>query len=265
MFAKQVGAGSRTGRLLQGLADQLSCFGVCGRHSWALRNACREEREGIDLPRRGASVYLRRNGVDHRVFEHIFLQGAYDVHIPAEEVRTVIDCGANIGLSALYFAQRFPQARILAVEPDPDNFAQMLKNVNSCDRIVPVHAAVWGAEEYLRITNPGAASWSFRVDAIVSHEEGDADGLRVPGVTIDGLMREYDIQAIDLLKLDVEGAEHNILQQQADSWLNHVRFIICELHDRHVEGCSKVFHDAMNRNAFSVIYCGENSIAERLN
>ena len=75
----------------------------------------------------------------------------------------IIDCGANIGISSLWFAKEFPGAEIYAVEPSPTNFEMLRKNVAAYPNIVPLLGGVWDRKVDLAITNPQGSSWQFRV------------------------------------------------------------------------------------------------------
>lgn len=259
LIAKQVGAGTTLGRGFQNIADWLSCLANWGTKVYKLRHALTDEAHEIDVPGLRQPVYLRKNGTDHRTFYHVFLKGDYDVRLDASSVSVIVDGGANIGLSSLYFNRKFPGAHIIAVEPDNDNFEQLSKNVRGYSNITAIRGALWGSIADVHIANPNAAAWSFRVE-----EQSVKSTTSLGALTIAQIMNDYKIEYIDLLKLDVEGAEKNIFGPDCDAWLNKTRLIICELHDRFLPGCSSRFHDAVQRNGFDLIYCGENVIAEKV-
>ena len=93
------------------------------------------------------TVRLRPCTGDIFIFYEVLAFHAYalpeDLLAPAQ-VRTIVDCGANIGMTALYMAGRYPNARIIAVEADPQNFAILSHNTAGIDRILPVHGALVG-------------------------------------------------------------------------------------------------------------------------
>ena len=76
-----------------------------------------------------------------------------------------MDAGANIGLASILFANRFPQAKIFAIEPEHDNFNLLADNVCTYDNIVPLHAALWGENATIHLTDPGDGAWGFRDQA----------------------------------------------------------------------------------------------------
>jgi FkbM family methyltransferase len=141
--------------------------------------------------------------------------------LPTNNVRMIVDCGANIGITSLFLAARYPAATILSVEPHPDNFALLKTNVADVPRILPIHACVTGTpERAVRLTSDQAA-WGNRIAT-------DADGVLVPAVTIERLCKQTGIEKIDLLKLDIEGAEEQVLKNA--TFLARTEYIIVELH-----------------------------------
>src|SRR5690348_8471228 len=78
-------------------------------------------------PQIGAPVYIRRHTADVEIFEQIFLRGEYDVPV-AWKPAWVLDLGGHIGLSAAWFASRFPDVPVIVVEPEPANFAMLERN-----------------------------------------------------------------------------------------------------------------------------------------
>jgi FkbM family methyltransferase len=119
-------------------------------------------------------------------------------------VRVIVDCGANIGITSLFLAARYPGARILSVEPHPENFALLRTNVAQVPRILPIHACVTGASRSAVRFTTDQAAWGNRIAA---HDRG----VLVPAITIEELCEQNGIKKIDLLKLDIEGAEEQVL------------------------------------------------------
>lgn len=132
----------------------------------------------------------------------------------------ILDCGANIGLSVIYFKQLYPHSTIVAFEADKSIFEILRKNVRSFgyDDVDFVNRAVWNAEVDLNFTSDGAdggrLSYSF-----------DKPTQTVKAVRL----KDYLDRQIEFLKLDIEGAETAVLQDCADR-LNNVESLFVEYH-----------------------------------
>ena len=158
----------------------------------------------VRLPGFRAPVALRKGTSDIGTFEDIFVTGEYSVHA-AIDPGVIIDAGANIGCASLYFARKYPSAHIVAVEPSKSNFDLLVRNTKAYDNIKPVHAAVWGRSANLRIENPSALANSF---VVIEEEEPSKE--TIPGMTVRQIAAEAGLDRIDLLKMDIEGAEINV-------------------------------------------------------
>jgi FkbM family methyltransferase len=142
--------------------------------------------------------------------------------IPPDKVETIIDCGANIGVTSLYFASVYPKATIYSVEADPENFALLRRNTASEPRIHPIHACIVSTPQSSVSFNNRGPAWGRKLGN---------DGIAVPGITLDALFSAHAINRVDLLKMDIEGAEREVLA--AGDYLGHVQHVIVELHDRY--------------------------------
>lgn len=228
-------------------------FGPLGGTQVVLKAMRGAGQAAVRIPGLRAPVLVRRGGSDWPTFEKVFVDQEYGVDMPGAAPRLIIDAGANVGYATLFFARKFPEARILAIEPEASNFAQLVTNTRAYPNVTPIQAALWGRAERLAITNPGADSWSFRVSA--------ADGAGgVRGVTIPELLALAGAERVDLLKLDIEGAEKDLFEHGAEEWLGRVGLIIAELHDRNRPGCSRAFYQALTRFEFGQFPMGENIV-----
>jgi len=204
-----------------------------------MRNGLRCARDShktvtVDLwiDRRSATTLtLRPFAGDLFVLYEVLAFRAYDIPsslLPTEKVRIIIDCGANIGITSLFLATRYPDATILSVEPHPENFALLKANVAEVPRILPIHACVTGTpQKAIRFTTNQAA-WGNRIAT-----DADTNGsVWIPAITIDELCKRNGIEKIDLLKLDIEGAEQQVLQN--GTFLARTEHIVVELHGEYV-------------------------------
>lgn len=154
--------------------------------------------------------------------------------------RTIVDAGANIGLTAVFFATKYPSSKIIAVEAEASNFIMLQKNVAPYPNISPIHAAIWSRDGEIAVGQPDSSSGAGGEWAFVTHE---GDGDRVRAVTMRTLMDETEIDELDLVKMDIEGAEKEVFK--STEWLESVKCLMIELHDRFVPGCSEIVNRAM--------------------
>lgn len=211
----------------------------------------------IKVPGLSAPVMMRTGTSDRRVFQHIFLKGGYDTPYPGRP-RLIIDAGANNGYSAVRFASLYPEADIVAVEPDRANIAALERNIATYPRVRVVRAAVWPRDVPLTIENPTDRSWSFRVRPARDGEPS------FPAVSIVSLLRDSGHTAIDILKLDVEGAERELFEDpDCDLWLARTNMLFVETHDRHRPGCEAALAAAAARHSFLRTEAGANVVLVR--
>jgi FkbM family methyltransferase len=169
------------------------------------------------------NVWLRDDPSDRFVFRQIFIDRDYDTRgwrqdtwlrtryeaiLAAGRVPMIIDAGANIGLSSVWFSEEFPQARIYAVEPNGENFSLLIRNAIG-RQITPLAGAVWDDVAQLRIANPDAASDAFRV------VEGEGDLRAYSVIEICRMERRGDLF---IVKVDIEGGESGLFRSNTD-WM----------------------------------------------
>jgi FkbM family methyltransferase len=199
-------------------------------------------------------IWLRSGTSDLDVALQLFAQHELGFRLD-QAPRWIIDLGANIGLSALYFANRFPGARIIALEVEQGNFDLLRRNCAPYPNIIPLHMAVWSESGKVKITNPDAQPWSFRVETAGPE---DADGI--PAISIEDVMQNHQIDRADLVKMDIEGAEREVLSQNSEGWLSRTDVLAVELHERHRRGCVKALESAIGRVRHSRELLGEYEI-----
>lgn len=188
-------------------------------------------------------IFLQCRSTDITTFDKVFTKKEYDFDV-VEPPSVIIDAGANVGLASVYFANRFPHARILSVEPEADNFGLLRKNVQPYPNVIPIHAALWHENTEIDLVDPGFGQWGFVTEDRRESPAADARH-RVKAVTVDRLMQEAGVDRVSILKMDIEGAEREVFSSST-SWLPRVDAIIVELHDRRKPGCSRSFDNGSN-------------------
>lgn len=210
----------------------------------------------IRIPGLPDPVWLRPGETDQAVFEQIFGQQHYAPRRPVP-VRTIVDAGANVGYSVLWFALRYPGARILAIEPDPANFALLARNCAGLPGVELVHGALWHEEGQVALVTEAEGrplrSWGTRTVAAAA----DA-AAAVPCFTLDGLADRHGLERIDYLKLDIEGAEREVLEAPGRRWLERTGLVALETHDRFRPGCDAAMEAVLGPRARERYRKGEN-------
>jgi FkbM family methyltransferase len=176
----------------------------------------------IKVPDLSYKVSIRNNPYDIQIFTQIFIYKEYNIII--EEVNTIIDCGANIGLASLYFLSKFPDARIIAVEPEENNFKMLQDNLSNYKNVICIKKGIWGKVANLEISNYNGGNAGFITKESITSERA------ISSISIDQIIQEYQLTEIDILKIDIEGSEEQIFLTEP-KWIKIVRMIFCEIHE----------------------------------
>jgi len=179
-------------------------------------------------------LFVRLRTSDAVIFRDVFFEREY-YYQTSFSPRTIIDVGANCGMTSVFYANLYPEAAIVALEPEASNFAALVRNTRAYPNITPIHAALWSSDGQVEVFPPWPrwrtwGKWGFRVRK--------GNGCRA--LTMRTLMREVEMETVDILKIDVEGAEREIFS--SCDWIDNVKLLAIELHDRDCPGCS----DAVN-------------------
>jgi FkbM family methyltransferase len=169
-------------------------------------------------------LHLRaNNGADAFVHSEVFENQYYRLPLRSAPA-TILDLGANIGLSAIYFARLYPRSRIACVEPMPENVRLLIRNLKENAVEADVIAAAIDAKDGVVAIERGAADYGHRIAAAAS-----AGSLEVASVSIPSILRRLGWDRIGLLKIDIEGHE-SVLLSQACEWLDDVDALCVEYH-----------------------------------
>ena len=156
----------------------------------------------------------------------------------------IIDCGANIGMSVLYFKAIYPAARIMAFEPDSDNFDMLQRNINANNltKIDAVKAAVWKENTTLEFSSSGSQGSRIQTDI-----SGKQQLTKVAAVRLADVLSK---DKIDFLKIDIEGAEDVVIHDCAPH-LHNVKNLFLEYHGTASEtGKLSSILDLLGKNGF---------------
>ena len=187
-----------------------------------------------------AQVVVRTATSDLAVVASCLIQPQY-AHIDCNSPSVIVDAGANIGASAIYFASRYPNARVFAIEPEQENFKMLLENTKQYKNIIAIRAALWGEVTTRILRDRRSGPWGYTIAETES--ETQSMGQQVKCITVSSLMTDYHLECIDLFKMDIEGGEKGVFESSHE-WIDRVNINAAELHDRIFMGCDRAFYIA---------------------
>ena len=224
-----------------------------------------------------ALFVLRESGSDKNVLHQIFVQKDYDLArlaragdifaeyrriISSRRAPLIIDCGANIGASPVWFSKLFPEAKVFAVEPEKHNYKILRLNCKDHTNIVCRNAAISCTNEIVYVEDPGSGNWSYRTSN--SPTPLHTEGMAVRAVSIESIEKSFPESELFIVKIDIEGGESRLFESNLE-WIDRAMVVIIELHDCMLPGsansqnCLKAL--AARRRDF--VHIGENIFSIR--
>ena len=189
----------------------------------------------LDVPSLKYELWLRSGTTDIGTFKQVICERETEFKLE-EDPKLIIDAGANIGLFSVMMGLRYPECKIVALEVEGGNFELMCRNVAGYHNITPMQKALWKSTGHVRIADPTAAENAFTVV-----EAGPDEPGAIAAVSIDGLLREIGCSELSLLKMDIEGSELEVLDDETADWISCTKAMLVELHDRFRPGCTDAF------------------------
>jgi FkbM family methyltransferase len=211
----------------------------------------------VHAPWLGGAVKVRPATADMATIDQ-FLLGPYMPATTGHAPSSIVDCGANMGLASRYLKQAFPQAKVIAIEPDQENFKLLSENLSGLRDCHPVLAAVWPVPGFVQLERDGLRHSAFRTKATTG------SGDTIEALSIPSIMERFGLERIGLLKIDIEGAEMELFGAPDLSWLEKVDRIAIELHDLFKPGCGNAFFKAMAKADWTYRVYGEVVYCERI-
>jgi FkbM family methyltransferase len=206
-----------------------------------------------------APLICRPGTSDVQVFWQIFYSREYRCLDHVKDADFIVDCGANVGYSAAYFLSQYPNAKLVAVEPDPQNFKVLEANLRPYgERAACVCTGVWSHPAGL-VFAPNTMSQGQEWGRIV-REVAEGETPEVHAIDIGSILRQSGKERISILKIDIEGSEAAVFSDNYQAWIDRVDNLVIELHG---EYCQKVFHEAIAGHGFETSRCDELTVCLR--
>jgi len=212
----------------------------------------------------GLSFKVRGGESDIDTLRQVFRDNEYNLEIPklnaqldryyqamlaAGTVPVIIDAGANIGAASVWFKRRFPQAEIVSIEPDSDNYRMLTDNVSAFPGIHPLEAAIGSEAGFVSVIQADQA-WGIKTERA---DQG------CPVITIDDAARQVASGELFIVKIDIEGFESDLFARDL-AWLERAKAVYVEPHDWMMPGqaTSRNFQRAFGSRDFELYIKGEN-------
>lgn len=174
-------------------------------------------------------TFYYRGTIDKGVVSHFYKTGyVISENNSKKKISYIIDAGANIGDETLRFRIHNPNAMIIAIEPSRANFEVLRKNFENDTKVELINKGLWSKECNLKIKQISNSYESFTVEETTEKENGDTI---ISAITVDQIMSNYNIHEIDILKLDIEGAERELFTSECKNWFPKVNCFIFEVSD----------------------------------
>lgn len=167
-------------------------------------------------------ILMRTFAGDIDIFYEIFWKKMYNIpkKYLLNQPKIIVDLGAHIGFTSSFYALQYPNSKIYSVEASNNNYKLLEENTKAFSNITTYHKAIYSKDGFINFNDNGLLSYN----PFISEE-----GTPMPCFTVDTLMTINNLTKIDLLKIDIEGAEVEILRNN-NTWLNKVDCIIIEIH-----------------------------------
>lgn len=178
----------------------------------------------LDIEYRGCKTnFTLVNYLDFSVLTEVFINEEYNYFI-SEELVSILDLGAHVGDSAIFYAGGCPNSTVYAVEPFPDSYARLVDNTKTIPNIKTFKCAIGatGGKTMLNLHNGGTLGNS------TLDREGDTGHIEVKKMSIKELMNQEGIIKFSLIKFDIEGSEFELFEDP--DFFNYADIYVGEVH-----------------------------------
>ncbi|MES2776493.1 MAG: FkbM family methyltransferase [Bacteroidota bacterium] len=245
LFGRYIVVGGMARKLLQLVKTAIAIYGTCKQPSKVLgAYIFKKKLLSTIVLRNGMVVHLSNNKNDIVTFVLVFCRKEYGT---MDTYKTVVDIGANIGLFSLYAASRGCE-KIIAVEPNTVSYATLVKNIeanNLQNTIVPMQMAVSDISGDRLFIPKDSDPENIAVELVSAQQQDNYESVET--ISLTNLIKIKDLQLVNMLKMDCEGAEFKILLPMQESELRGIGNIVMEYHHE-----PQPLIDHLTNNGFSI-------------
>jgi len=205
----------------------------------------------------GEKLFLRTNSMDFNIFLRMILNESsneynidFEKYLSKNKNLVILDGGANIGLFTYFILNKFNDVKVIAVEPDKDNYKILRNNLKKYNNVICINGGIWNYNANLQIMGTSCGTVGFVVEEI-SNPQGKE---YIRGFGISDIMKKYHIDHFDIIKLDIEGSEYYVFDEEEYAWLNDTEMVMMELHDHIKMGASKRVFDVLQKKKGYIAY-----------
>lgn len=244
---------------LSSFLDYIKSIGIAATFSYIVQRYVTKKRIiVVGVPGIKEKIHLRRLSKDVNVFHQIFIKKDLDF-IAGKNILICIDSGANIGLSTIFIKNMFPDAHIFSIEPEASNIEMLRINTKGYSHITVIGKAMHEDSNGLYFIDPGQGTDSFQT----SKDPAANGSVKVESISMPDLMKQYQLEQLDFVKIDIEGAEDVCITWDAMQWLAKSKLVAIEIHEHLVPGCTKRIMDLLETD-FMFSQHGEYSVFKNI-
>jgi FkbM family methyltransferase len=213
-------------------------------------------------------IHVRIDSSDISTFKQVFVDAEYDLAglgasikrvearyqaiLASGKIPVIVDAGANVGAASLWFSRRFPEAAVVAIEPEPGNAEVLRRNAQGRPHITVIEAAIASAPGRIRISD-GSTGWDVQTQR--------SDEGAITAITIQDAVAAVPNGAPFIAKIDIEGFESDLFATNT-GWIDDMVLVLIEPHDWMKPGqfSSANFQREMGKRGYELFINGENLI-----
>jgi FkbM family methyltransferase len=209
-------------------------------------------------------ILRNQNFSDYDVFKQIFNHKEYDIVLKMMKLNSnlqnekiIIDAGANVGYTSIFFSNHLKSASIYGIEPSNANFEIFEKNIKFLIKPESIKTYNKALCEKSNMTFKTERNFRNKMDWAITTKEDDEGEIQ--GITIDQVIQDNNLEYISLLKIDIEGAERFVFKEGNDfSFLEKTQIIAIEIHDEFP--VREEIYNILRINGFFIFEAGETTI-----